>query len=141
MRAGVAAWCELADVIKVSDEDLRWCVPGVPEAETAARWSQRAAFVVMTRGAEGASVFIAGEHRFDVDPVKVTMIDTVGAGDTFMAWLIRGIVRHLEHGTLSGLAHDEAALRAIVQMAAAAAAVTVSRRGCQPPTAGEIPGA
>ncbi len=138
MRFGVAAWCAIADFIKVSDEDLRWLAPGVPETEQAAAWSQGCAFVVMTKGGDGASVFVDGEHRFDVPPTAVDVIDTVGAGDTFMAWLIRGVLLATEEMSLEALAHTDDTLRNIVTLAARAAGINCARRGCNPPTVDEL---
>lgn len=138
MRNGIEAWVRIADFVKVSDEDLRWIAPGVSEDEHAKRWSQETAFVVMTRGADGASVFVDGEHLFDVPGMRTTVVDTVGAGDTFMAWLIRGVLIALEQQSLAKLAHNTAALKDIVTLAAKAAAVTVSRRGCNPPTLADL---
>jgi len=138
MREGVAAWCSLADFIKVSDEDLRWLAPGVPEAQQAADWSSNCAFVVMTRGGDGASIFVDGAHVADVPPMRVEVVDTVGAGDTFMAWLIRGVLQAVETTTLHDLAHDTDALIHIVSVAARAAGINCSRRGCNPPTLDEI---
>ena len=138
MRNEVAAWCAIADFIKVSDEDLRWLAPDRPEADTAAAWSRGTNFVVMTRGADGAAVFVDGSLAFDVPGVSVDVIDTVGAGDTFMAWLIRGTVLALESHSLHTLAHDTERMREIVKTAARAAAINCSRRGCNPPLVTEV---
>lgn len=138
MRAGVEAWCALADFIKVSDEDLRWLAPGVAEYEQAARWSRATAFVVMTRGSEGAAVFVDGALAFEVPGVRVDVVDTVGAGDTFMAWLIKGVLESGHAANLRELAQDESALRSIVTTAGRAAAINCSRRGCNPPYADEV---
>ena len=134
MREGIDQWISIADFVKVSDEDLRWITPDDDEDITAAKWSERTNFVVMTRGERGASVFIDGAKRFEVPGVPTEVVDTVGAGDTFMAWLIRGVLRGHEQQSLTELAHNEVELRNIVQTAVRAAAVTVSRRGCNPPT-------
>ena len=133
LRAGVRAWCRIADFIKVSDEDLRWLAPGIPEGEQAAAWSRDTGFVVMTRGGAGSAVYVEGRLVLEVPAAPVTVVDTVGAGDTFMAWLIRGVLLACESRTLHDLAHDDAALRAIVETAGRAAAITCSRRGCNPP--------
>ena len=85
----------------MSDEDLRWIAPGTSEDVTAAAWSQHTNFVVMTRGAEGASVFVDGHLAFNIPGVPTVVVDTVGAGDTFMAWLIRGVLTALETLSLS----------------------------------------
>lgn len=138
MRNGIEQWVRIADFVKVSDEDLRWITPDRSEAETAAEWSRATNFVVMTRGEGGASVFVDGEKRFDIPAVETNVVDTVGAGDTFMAWLIRGTLLALESKSLQQLARSVSELRTIVQLAARAAAVTVSRRGCNPPTQSEI---
>lgn len=138
MRAGIEAWIPLADFVKVSDEDLRWIAPGASEDVTAAAWSQHTNFVVMTRGADGASVFVDGHLAFNIPGVPTDVVDTVGAGDTFMAWLIRGVLTGLETQSLSQLARNTSELRSIVQLAARAAAVTVSRRGCNPPTLDDL---
>ena len=138
MREGIQRWISKVDFVKVSDEDLRWINSEVPEYEQAARWSDTTTFVVMTRGANGAAVFVDGAHAFDVESVPTVVADTVGAGDTFMAWLIRGVLIALETQSLHTLAHDEAAMRDIVQTASRASAITVSRRGCNPPTLDEL---
>ena len=138
MRDGVEAWCRIADFIKVSDEDLRWLAPTTAEAVKAAEWSLHTAFVVMTRGAAGAAVFVDGKPAFEVASQPVDVIDTVGAGDTFMAWLIKGVLEALQTQTLDALAHSHEALRAIVERAGRAAAINCSRRGCNPPYRTEV---
>ncbi len=138
MRAGVEAWCSIADFIKVSDEDLRWLAPNTAEAVKAAEWSQHTGFVVMTRGAAGAAVFVDGRLAFEVASQSVAVIDTVGAGDTFMAWLIKGVLEALQTQTLDVLAHNHDALHAIVERAGRAAAINCSRRGCDPPFRTEV---
>ena len=138
MRAAVAVWRRLADFIKVSDEDLRWLSPGVPEGEQAAAWSRDTGFVVMTRGGAGAAVYVEGRLVVDVPAAPVDVVDTVGAGDTFMAWLIRGVLLACEDRALHDLAHDTDALRLIVETAGRAAAITCSRRGCNPPHLSEM---
>ncbi len=138
MRAGVAAWAAVADFIKVSDEDLRWLSPGVPEHEQAAQWSRNTGFVVMTRGGDGSALYVDGQHVLDVPATVVAVVDTVGAGDTFMAWLIRGVLDACETRTLHDLAHDADAMRAIITTAGRAAAITCSRRGCNPPRPSEL---
>lgn len=138
MRDAVEAWCTVADFIKVSDEDLRWLAPARTEAEHASQWSRHTNFVVMTRGGEGAAVYVDGALAFEVPGERVEVIDTVGAGDTFMAWLIKGVLEAVDTQSLSTLAHDTEALREIVTRAGRAAAINCSRRGCNPPYADEV---
>ncbi len=106
-----------ADVVKVSDEDLAWWHPDSPEADLVERWlAGGSSLVAITRGAQGATLFAAGE-RVDVAPEPVTVVDTVGAGDAFMA----GLLGALEQG-VSALAEIGAA-------AAHSAALAVGRKG------------
>jgi len=134
---------ELSDVVKVSDEDLEWLFPGEEPEAVAARWAtQGPALVVVTRGGEGAVAFHHG-RRIEVDGVRVDVVDTVGAGDTFMGALVDGL---LSDGALGDGRSPEKqtvdleALRAVLERCARAAAVTVSRPGADPPTAGELDG-
>lgn len=96
--------------------------------------------VVVTRGAQGPwGVNAAGEAQFPAPSVKVA--DTVGAGDSFMAALLSGVVDLGLAGAqnrkdLRGLSAES--LRNLLAHAARAAAVTVSRAGANPPTRAEL---
>ena len=115
----------LTTVLKLSDEDGRWLYPDLDEAALLDRLlSFGPEVVAITRGADGAAVATA-DHRADIAAVKVTVQDTVGAGDSFMAAFIAEL--------LQGKTADAAARTAI-----AAAAITVSRVGAQPPTRAEL---
>ncbi|NNE81990.1 MAG: carbohydrate kinase [Silicimonas sp.] len=137
-RARIEKMIGLADIVKVSDEDLHWLMgDGDLETLADALLARGPAVVLVTEGAKGATGFNHGA------PVRVTakpaqVVDTVGAGDTFNAGVLASL--H-EAGAL-----DKAALRSISQkdLAAAislgtdAAAVTVSRAGANPPTRAEL---
>jgi fructokinase len=135
----------LADVVKASDEDLEWLYPGVDPLDSARSWlalggSEGPAMVVITRGADGPwAVNAAGEAYAPAPPVKVA--DTVGAGDSFMAALLSGIVDRGLNGAQNRKelrALSAGSLRELLAHAAAAAAVTVSRAGANPPTRAEL---
>ncbi len=127
----------MSDIVKVSDEDLAWFGEG--DFDTVApRWlSQEPKLVVMTRGGEGA-VALAACGRVEVPAIRVTVADTVGAGDTFNAGLLDSLNRK---GLLTrdGLMRLTAAeLADALAWAVRAAAVTVSRPGANPPWAHEM---
>ncbi|WP_040159599.1 carbohydrate kinase family protein [Mobilicoccus massiliensis] len=142
-----------ADVVKASDEDIAWFygattdATGTIEVDDAMRRFAElgASLVVITRGDAGCRVYVAGTGEWaDVPPVEnVIVMDTVGAGDSFMAGLISGL---LDAGLL-GSADARAALAAAdldaimpaVTRANVCAAVTVSRAGANPPTRAELP--
>ncbi|MFC9354479.1 carbohydrate kinase [Arthrobacter sp. NPDC057013] len=135
----------LSDIVKASDEDLAWLYPGVDPLESARRWlklggAEGPAVVVVTRGAAGPwGITAAGEAEFAAPRVDVA--DTVGAGDSFMAALLSGVVdRGLDgaqnRGDLRALPAE--GLTALLAHASRAAAVTVSRAGANPPTRAEL---
>jgi fructokinase len=135
----------LSDIVKASDEDLAWLYPGVDPLESARRWlklggAEGPAVVVVTRGAAGPwGITAAGETEFAAPRVEVA--DTVGAGDSFMAALLSGVVdRGLDaaqnRADLRALPAE--GLTALLAHASRAAAVTVSRAGANPPTRAEL---
>lgn len=144
-RAQAEKFASLADVVKASDEDLEWLYPGEDPLDSARRWlrlggSEGPAMVVVTRGADGPwAVNAAGEAHVRIPKVQVA--DTVGAGDSFMAALLSGIVDRGLNGAQNrpGLRELSAeSLHGLLARAAAAAAVTVSRAGANPPTRTEL---
>ncbi|HVK30126.1 MAG TPA: carbohydrate kinase [Nocardioides sp.] len=141
-RQQVEELVALSDVVKVSDEDLGWYFPGVEPADAAATWSALGpALVVVTRGGSGATVVRTGGQRFDVPGVRAVVADTIAAGDTFTAGLLdallsAGIHGAEAHGRIAGLDDDE--VTRVVRHAHAAASITVSRPGADPPTRAEL---
>jgi fructokinase len=131
-RAAVEKWVEISSVVKLSDDDISWLYPGEAMDEIAKRWiAGGTALVVITRGAKGIIGYTA--HGFEeVDGAKVTVVDTVGAGDTVGAILVEGIIKHSVIG-LQGQV-----LNAVLHRAAIAAGITVSRAGAQPPRLHEL---
>ncbi|MEO8263042.1 MAG: carbohydrate kinase [Pseudolysinimonas sp.] len=131
----------LADVVKASDEDLAWLFPDATIADVMQRWRALGpALIVVTRGDEGADALsAAGPVHVPAVPSKV--VDTIGAGDSFMAGLIWSL------GTLGLLRADRremlhelnfADVRLVVSIGARCAGITVSRPGADPPTADEV---
>ena len=132
----------LADVVKASDEDVRWLYPGRPLPQVLADWAAMGPSVcAVTQGGQEAVVLAAGElQRFPTLPAAV--VDTVGAGDSFMSGLISGL---LDAGLLGEAAARERLrfadwpqLNAAISRALACAAITVSRAGANPPTRAEL---
>ncbi|VVM40641.1 carbohydrate kinase family protein [Pseudomonas fluorescens] len=88
-RERIETLSALADLIKVSDEDLHLLYPGRDPAQVIEGWLQhRCQLVFLTRGGEGASVFSRAHGSWSTPACAVTIVDTVGAGDTFQAALI-----------------------------------------------------
>jgi fructokinase len=143
-RPGVAATVERAaasaHIVKMSDEDLAFAFPGTTPAQLAARFigdGRPTQLLVVTRGRDGAEA-VTRRTRLSVPAVPVAVVDTVGAGDTFTAALLAGLA---DSGLLSPealatrVARDGGVLREVVGQAVAAAALTCTRPGADPPTA------
>lgn len=131
----------LADVVKASNEDLEWLYPGQDHRESARRWLQLGpAVVVVTRGSKGPWA-VTERGECEVPATATSVVDTVGAGDSFMAALLSALVdRELDgaqrRNELHGLSVEQT--QGVLAFAAAAAAVTVSRAGANPPTRDEL---
>jgi fructokinase len=137
-RANVRAALALADVIKVSDEDLLALEPGVADPLAAARRlfaGGPAQCVAFTRGGQGAILLGRdGREWLGRDRAALRIVDTVGAGDCFLAGLVAGLLgsRPDELAWSRGTLPDPLARRALAR-AIASASHCVEQRGCVPP--------
>lgn len=131
----------LSDVVKASDEDLEWLYPGHSPERVATRWlALGARLVLITRGGRGALAVNARSRR-SLPAREVTVADTVGAGDAFMAGTLHalaglGVLGAAARGRLAALTPDD--LDEVLHRAGTAAALTVSRAGAAPPDAAEL---
>jgi len=140
-RQRAEAFVALSDVVKASDEDLLWLYPQRTLDESAAAWlSLGPAFVIVTRGPEGPIV-LSRTARLEVPTPVVNVVDTVGAGDSFMSGLLSG----LDAANLLGPdARDrlhtlsEETLHNLAAYANRTAAITCSRAGSNPPWQAEL---
>lgn len=137
-RARLERMIARADIVKLSDEDLRWLRgPGEVAAQVRALIAAGPRVVLVTEGARGATGYTADQRVFVPAP-SVTVADTVGAGDTFNAGFLCALHRMGMMGKAGLAALPEGALRSALSLGAHAAAVTVSRAGANPPHADEL---
>lgn len=128
------------DILKVSDEDLDWIIP--EQQSLADKITQIATMgpdiVLLTRGNQGAAAYRKGQLAANVPAQTTTVVDTVGAGDTFNA----GVMAQLANGGLlkkSTLANiSDTQLSLALTFGAKVAAITVSRAGANPPWLNEL---
>lgn len=128
-------------LVKLSDEDARLLHPDADPGDIARSLlgSGRTELVLLTRGAEGATAYAAG-GEVSLPTPSATVVDTVGAGDTFMAAVLAILFADGALGSHGpGLPTDEAGLTRLLRGAAAAAAITCSRAGAEPPYRSELP--
>jgi fructokinase len=135
-RGRIDRLIERSDVVKSSEEDLRWIDPHHSPEQIARIWlSLGPSIVAVTMGERGAfAVCRAGTVRVPARPVRV--VDTVGAGDAFMSGLIDalwslGALGGDRRSMLSRISVE--ALDWVVQTAVLSSALTVARAGADLP--------
>ncbi|MFM2067075.1 MAG: hypothetical protein RLZZ584_1984 [Pseudomonadota bacterium] len=137
-RAQIAWMASRAHLLKLSDEDLERLYPGADMDALAAGWlAAGVQLVMLTRGGQGASAWIRA-GRIDVGAPTVQVQDTVGAGDTFQAASLVALseLGRLSPAGMAALTLDE--VRRLAGFAAAAAAITCTRRGPDLPRRAEL---
>lgn len=146
-RARFRSWLPDVALLKLSEEDALWLAGsgaapgGTWEAVTAAakEWlAAGPAAIVLTRGGDGLTVLTRGGGELTVPGERVTVVDTIGAGDTVNAALLHRLDAHdaLSYAAVAALGDDD--WHDILRFAARAAAVTCSRAGAEPPFATEL---
>ena len=139
--AGVRQALALAHVIKVSEEDLQYlgCRDADPVDAARSLFEDSAVeLIALTLGEHGAQLLSRhGSVRLGI-PAGVQVVDTVGAGDSFLAGLVASLwdAGKLSLAALAQL--DVPTLERAVQFAIATASLNVMREGCNPPTRAEV---
>lgn len=137
-RARIRRMAATSDIVKFSDEDLGWFESGGSLEDRARAWlAYGAKLVLVTLGSEGA-LAVTGDETVLVPAKKVTVVDTVGAGDTFNAGVLASLS---DQGLLSkaDIANITASqIRTALKLGIEAAAITVSRAGANPPWRSEL---
>lgn len=128
----------MADIVKLSDEDAAWFGETGSHDEIAARWLEMGPkLVVVTAGAKGATGYTAAS-KIAVPARKATVVDTVGAGDTFNAGILAALhdAGLLTKQAVATLSADQ--VGAALSLAVEVASVVVSRAGANPPWRREL---
>ncbi|HEV7420603.1 MAG TPA: carbohydrate kinase [Mycobacterium sp.] len=127
---------ERADVVKASDEDLRWIDLDLPPEKVAESWlASGPAIIAVTQGERGAFAVCAAGTVY-VPARQVEVVDTVGAGDAFMTGLIDalwslGLLGAPRRTDLARI--DVHTLEGVVRAASLSSALTVARAGADLP--------
>ncbi|MFD1149497.1 carbohydrate kinase family protein [Saccharothrix hoggarensis] len=139
------SWLPHVGLLKVSVEDARWLADLPADApedavlDVVRDWQGAGpAAVVLTRGGDGLGVLTAAGDVIRVPPTPVDVVDTIGAGDTVQGALLSWLHDHdaLSVEAVRGL--DAAKWTSALSWAGAAAAVTCSRAGAEPPFRHEL---
>ena len=130
-RAAVERWMDVATIVKLSEDDLKWLYDTDEESVVKSWLSRGVELVVVTRAEKGLRAYRNGAV-IEVPAVLIELVDSVGAGDTIGAVLVEGV---LTHG-VAGLTGEN--LRSVLLRASKAAAITCSRAGANPPWLEEL---
>lgn len=138
-------WLRVADVVKVSVADADWLEPGTDPFDLARRWLappgedvDAPAAVVLTRGAQGAAVVCSAGVVEVVPAAPVEVVDTVGAGDSFVGAVLAAFSAHGITGRRALAELDAAWWRTALGYAVEAAGIACTRVGADPPWRDEL---
>jgi fructokinase len=137
-RARIARMMAAADIVKLSDDDLHWLAgPGDMADLARGLLDTGPRLVCITEGAKGATGYTS-RGQVSVAARRVSVVDTVGAGDTFNAGVLAALddAGALNKSALAEL--PDAVVEQALQLGVQAAAITVSRAGANPPTRAEL---
>ena len=144
-RVRVERLNQISHIIKASDEDIEWLyglAKGADLDDIVHSWiGDTERVVLVTRGADGTSIYRRRNARADVPSRAINVVDTVGAGDTFCANLLgqlsdADVLGSNPFDRLENL--TDADLSEFVRVAAVAASITCERAGCEPPTLSDL---
>lgn len=130
----------ISKVVKMSDEDAHWLYPGENGKQI---WEKIRSLGVqifaLTKGKEGAEIWDNNGTHYCQSNYPSKIVDTVGAGDSFMSALIYGIITTLKHKSSTNITDiNSVDLAKILDFCLQVAAQTVSRTGANPPGLKEI---
>ncbi len=139
----IESLADRANLVKLSEQDIELLHPGADPDDIARSLltGERTELVILTRGGRGATAYVEG-LAVDVGAPDVDVLDTVGAGDAFMAAVLATLLEGGAFGNyVGGLPHDRAALERLLLAAAEAAALSCTRVGAAPPLRADLPDA
>ena len=144
-RVRVERLNQISHIIKASDEDIEWLyglAEGADLDDIVHSWiGDTERIVLVTRGADGTSIYRRRGARANVPSRAINVVDTVGAGDTFCANLLgqlsdADVLGSNPFDRLENLTDVD--LQEFVRVAAVAASITCERAGCEPPTLSDL---
>jgi len=140
-RRGVEEFSKVADVIKISKEDFDLLYKQDSSEEKALQWiGDGVKLVILTDGGQQIKAWSGAGFSLSVAPPRFEVVDTVGAGDTFQAAILKCLLEY-DNPKDALVSLDQSRLRSMLAFSATAAALTCTRRGADLPRLAEVNGA
>ena len=136
-QAYLARFIELThkvDILKISDEDYRYLFGAQDINEVSKSWLDNGIkLVILTLGSEGSKVINGNGNKVFAESLKVDVVDTIAAGDTFNAGFLLNLDEQdlLDRDSLNTINNDQ--LTQALSFANKVASITVTRKGANPP--------
>lgn len=124
--------CSLAQVVKASDEDLTRLWPDAGPEDTCRALAREGRLVVLTRGSRGSTAYTGSAEPVSVPATRVEVVNTIGAGDAFMAGMLTWLVREEAFREGGAARLPRAGAEAMLRFASAVAASVVAQSGTEP---------
>lgn len=137
-RASLQNWLRVADIVKVSHEDLSLLFPGQNPMDIVHTWLDAApSIIILTQGEKGA-VGLCCKGVVQVPAAEIVMVDSVGAGDSFQAALLHSLnqTQYFEKTMLGDI--DLPELEKILKFSVRASGLTCTKKGADLPYAHEF---
>ena len=122
------------DIIKISDEDFRYLYGAKDFNEVSKSWLDNGVkLIILTLGSEGSKVIYGNGNEVFAESLKVDVVDTIAAGDTFNAGFLLNLDEQdlLDREGLNTINNDQ--LTRALNFANKVASITVTRKGANPP--------
>ncbi|WP_166906336.1 carbohydrate kinase [Mycobacterium sp. DL440] len=135
-RGRIDRLIERADIVKASEDDLRWLDPRHSPEQIARAWLEAGPSIVTVTSGERGAFAVCRAGLVSVPARSVQVVDTVGAGDAFMTGLLDavwslGLLGADRRRDLSRI--DTETLEGVLRSAVLSAALTVARSGADLP--------
>ncbi len=129
-----------ATIVKLSDEDLAWIYPDLTQSEAIDTLLSvtKASLLALTKGPDGAECWTSGLHCAVDNPPLPNLVDTIGAGDTFMATILASLAANNQLSANALGAASAADLCKLLERGVQAACLNCTKEGCDPPTSTAI---
>lgn len=134
-RQRFSEWVKLVDILRLSEVDFEYIYPEKDITELLPKWfSNGLSLVILTQGSEGSTGFLPNSTEIQVPAPKITIKDTVGAGDSFFSAALTYLYDNEKLTNREKIADMTAEeLEECLQYAVKAAAINCTREGADPP--------